>query len=322
MVRAAWSSTTWSRIARKGIVGVIVAVMAPVGVSCSLLVDPGRVQCAVDQDCRARGGDFVRAVCRDSVCRTQCENDDDCRKDGGDLARGVCRSSVCLEPWSCLGSVTWPAPVESRKVTVTIRMRDLITGLATPGVTGRLCPRLDYPCDHPIGDEISADGEGNLSLPVELGFDGYVELRAPDKMPGLYFFYPPVDGDREVPFMPLFTPTVAGQFAQINGKSLRLDRGSVLLATYDCQHSPADGVSLRSKEGDADTAAFYIVGKLPKANATATDISGQAGLINLPPGPVEIVGSVASDGRIIGRDSVWVRAGAFTYTSLVPSPGN
>jgi hypothetical protein len=263
--------------------------------ACSVLVDKNRVQCTTDDDCRTHGPESAGAVCS--------------------------AESICLpDPvWGCLGSVVFPKPTPGI-YTVIIHMRDLVTGAPIPGVTGRLCERPDTTCMMPISGEIPATPMGDLQLPVRAGFDGYVELRAPGKMPGLYFIYPPVDGNREIPFVPLIETELVAQLAALNDKDLKPDRGHVLLGGYDCQRMPAEGIVLSSTDADADTSSFYVLNNLPKIGAKATDASGRGGFINLKEGIIAITASLASDNRKIASVSLLVRSGMMTYTSLVPSP--
>jgi hypothetical protein len=291
MLLSAWCRGRSSR----ALIDLVVLLGAALPASaCTVLVDRNRQQCATDDDCRLRGEAFTGSTCVDSVCAPD-------------------------PTWSCLGVGDPPPAAESRRYTVTIRVRDLVTEQPMPGVSGRLCRKLDLACSQPIGGEIQADQNGDLVTEVELGFDGYAELRAKDKMPGLYFFYPPVDRDRDVPFVPLLPPAVLTQFAQLNGKQLVPDRGHVLMGAYDCLRRPAEGIHLSSLDGDGDTSAFYVLEKFPKVIATATDRSGRGGFINFRPGPVAVSGDLG-DGRHVASVSLLIRPGTITYTSLAPSP--
>jgi hypothetical protein len=266
--------------------------LAIIAAGCSVWVDRGREQCSSDQDCQSRGEAFAGSTCQMSVCQPD-------------------------PTWSCLGSVDWSPPAQSRLATVIIRVRDLVTEQPMLGVTARLCRKLDLTCSQPIGEDLVADQDGNLVMRVEAGFDGYAELRAKDKMPGLYFFYPPVDKDRDVPFVPLLSPPLLAQFAQLNSQQPTSDRGHVLLVAYDCPGHPAEGVHLSTPDGDGT--AFYVVDKFPKISATATDRSGRAGFINLKAGTVTVVGELADERRVSSL-GLLIRPGAITYTALVPSP--
>jgi hypothetical protein len=269
------------------------------GTACTLLVDRDRQQCLSDDDCRKRGGAFAGTVCVDQICE--------------------------LEPTlSCVGAVNGRAPSESRKLTVVIRVRDMITEQPMAEVTGRLCRKLDLSCSEPVGSDFAGDQNGNMVVPVDVGFDGYVELRARDMLPGLYFFHTPVDTDRADAFVPLLSPAVLARFAQLNGRPLSPDRGHVMVTAQDCQNRPAEGLRLSTLDGgDDQTTPFYVVEKslVAAANvaAPATDRSGRGGFINVRPGAVTLAADLAApDDRRAGTASVLVRSGVITYTSLSP----
>jgi hypothetical protein len=272
----------------------VLALVWLMGASCSVLVDKDRVQCRADSECRDRGPESAGAVCIDSVCQPD-------------------------PVWGCLGAVVWPKPPPGM-FTVTIHLRDLIDGKPIAGATGRLCEKLDTGCKAPLGPDLTADAAGDLALPVRSGFDGYVEMRAPDKMPGIYFFYPPVDMNREIQFVPLMEPQLVEQLALLNGKELRSDRGHVLLGGYDCQRKPAEGIHLATDDADESTAGFYVLNNVPKAGAQATDSSGRGGFINLREGIVAITAQLAADNRKLATVSLFVRPGMLTFTSIVPAP--
>lgn len=283
MGSAAWFRRQSSRV--------VLLLTGLASVSCSVLVDKNRVQCHSNDDCAAFA---AGAVCVDGVCQAD-------------------------PVWGCLGHVTLP-PAASGQFTATIHLRDLITGAPIPGVSGRVCEKLDVTCQMPLGAEVTAGDSGDLRLPVPGGFAGYVEMRAPDKMPGIYFFNPPVDADREVPAVPLLDQNLVAQLAMLNGRDLSADRGHVLLGGYDCQHMPAQGMRLATDDADATSSDFYVVNNVPKAGAMATDSSGRGGFINLKPGIVTLTASLLADSRKIATVSLYVRAGTITYTSIVPSP--
>lgn len=262
--------------------------------SCSVLIDKDRVQCTLDSDCRERGPEFAGAVCTDSVCHP--------------------------DPiWGCLGTVVFPKPPPGM-FTVTIHVRDLVNQSPIPGVTGRLCERPDTDCKAPLSGDIPATPLGDLQLPVRSGFDGYVELNAPGRMPGLYFIYPPVDANREIPLVPLLETGLVEALAELNMKTLVPDRGHILLGGYDCQHNPAEGITLSVTDADAQTAGFYVLNNLPKIGAPFTDASGRGGFINVKTGIEAITANVAADNRKIATVSLLVRSGMMTFTSIVPSP--
>jgi hypothetical protein len=260
---------------------------------CSVIVEPNRQQCNVDADCAARGSGLAGAHCIDTVC-------------------------VPDPTWGCLGSVVWP-PSGKPQPTVTVKFRDVITGTPMTNVSVNICLKQDFECEGPVAKNLMPNAAGDLSFQVAGGFDGYLELSAPDAVPALFFFYPPVVDDRIVDSLPLLSPAILMQVGALAGKPILPERGVALLGTMDCRNILAQGVHIWSTDADAQTSSFYVIKKIPNATAMATDASGEGGLINLKPGSVAISGTLP-DGRTIGTVTAVVRAGGITYTSLLPSP--
>jgi hypothetical protein len=261
--------------------------------SCSLLVEPDRQQCTVDTDCHIGDPAYSDAVCVDSVCEQN-------------------------PIWSCLGGVSWPTP-EPRPATVTFQLRDLVKDEPATGVSARLCRKLDFGCDQPLATGMRGDNDGTLTVEVAAGFDGYVELTSAERLPGIYFFYPPVTGDRLISNVPLMRATELQQFAVLAGRPVVPGRGHVMLGAYNCRQEPADGVRISSEDADSNTTPFYLVKRVPSATAAGTDSSGRGGLINVRAGSISVTGATG-DGRAIGRVGLFVRPGTITYTTLLPAP--
>jgi hypothetical protein len=284
-------SVTWFR--RQSRLGIALACMATA--SCSVLIEKDRVQCATDSDCRDRGPESVGAVCS--------------------------AEQVCLpDPvWGCLGSVAFPKTSGGPYI-LTIHVRDLVNQMPISGVTAVVCARPDPECTMPLTLPTPATPMGDLQLPLPAGFDGFLELRAPGRMPGLYFIYPPMDANREIPLVPMLDADLVKTLAELNMKEIIPDRGHLLLGGYDCRKMPAEGMVLSSPDADPQSSVFYVLNNLPKVDAKATDASGRAGFLNMKEGIVAITAALASDNHKITSVSLLVRAGMVTFTSLVPSP--
>jgi hypothetical protein len=261
--------------------------------ACSVLVEPNRQQCAVDADCQGRGPDFEGALCVDAVCTPD-------------------------PAWSCLGAVSWPPPKVAR-VTVTVQFRDIVTNDPLTGVAVNICRKFDYDCAQPIAAGLHPPESGDLAFQVDAGFDGFLEMNMAGSLPGLFFFYPPVNEDRVIVGLPLLSPALLGQVSALSGKAYKPEKGVALVGAMDCRNLPAQGVHIWSTDADMDTTAFYVIKKIPSSTAMVTDISGEGGLINLKPGSVALTGTL-QDGRSIGTVTVVVRPMGITYTSVVPSP--
>jgi hypothetical protein len=267
-------------------------------VSCSVLVDAGREQCSTTLDCKQRGAPFARSICSNEVCITD-------------------------PVWGCVGSVVWPTPppvASPEKVTAKLALSNLLTQNIVVGANARICGKLDPKCDSPIQSDILSDGEGVLSVQLNKFFDGYLEITFPGMVNTLYFFHPPVDADRNIPFIPIVPFDALAVFGAELKMMPRPDRGTVIGLSYDCQGNGAEGIELSADEGDEYTAPFYMSEGFPSLAATKTDKSGQGGIANVPLGPRRIFGRLADTGELIGTVSVQTRALSISYTSMLPTP--
>jgi hypothetical protein len=259
--------------------------------ACSVLVDADRVQCTSDTDCTSRGGAFSESMCVKSLCQPDSR-------------------------WSCLDDTPTPSTAVG-PFAVVMQTTDLLTQQPRANVKADLCNKVDVECSTPLYTATS-DATGFLTMQVPSAFSGYVLLQAPDLLPGLYFFNPPIDRDQEIP--PILMPTplannlLVGQIGGTQGPN----HGNALITAHDCQGTFADGVTFVTADGDAMTKTFYSSRGLPSASATATDSDGYGGMINLPSGAVTVTGSLSANGRTVGTISLLVRAGGISYSRIVP----
>lgn len=206
---------------------------------------------------------------------------------------------------------------------MTLHTRNIVTQEPMPGVTAKLCRKLDPACEMPQVGEVLTDKAGNVRFNIEVnesvrGFAGYVQFTRNDLMPGLYFFNPPVDRPVDVPVVQLLSEPLAEALTVQIGAKYAADRGLILLSTFDCSDAVATGISLEFEARDARSETFYAVDGLPAPGATETDGSGYAGVINALPGNVTLTGRLAADQRVVGRLSVFVKPGSITYSRLGP----
>lgn len=275
-----------------GAVGLSALVL--LGSSCTLLIDSDRQQCSTDLECQKGDPATAGSVCVESVCQPN-------------------------PTWACLGGDrTWPT-LPTKPARITFQLQDLVTETPAVGVTARVCRKLDFDCNQPLAAGLVSDASGTLAVDVEVGFDGYVELTGRERLPGVYFFYPPVTDDRVIGNVPMIRPAELFQFASLAGRPLIQGRGHVMLGAYDCVGRPAEGVSLSSDDADSLTSAFYLVRKVPSLTALGTDSSGRGGLINLRAGSIGVKGANV-EGLPIATVGMFVRPGAITYTTLLPVP--
>jgi hypothetical protein len=274
----------------------LLAVLTSSTSACTIINDLNRDQCATDTDCHQRGGSFADKVCRNSVC-------------------------VPEPTWGCLGKVNWPPPVGTGKVTAKLVLTDLLTAAPETEATARSCAKRDTLCDSPIASDFHSDADGILTVELEKHFDGFLEITAPGKIsPVLYFFYPPVDEDRTVPFVPLVSFEAYATLAKQVNTGIDFERGAAIALSYDCQGITAPGIQFSVDEADDTTLPFFMEKGLPSITATETDSSGQGGFINVKPGIRRLSASLRESGAHIGTVSVVVRKPNITYTTMVPTP--
>jgi len=275
---------------------------------CTLTIDANRVQCSSDDDCTSRGGAFARSRCVASLCegeRAAATSPDGAADSGGDSR------------WRCLDEPAAP-PTGTGPFHVTFHLTDVLKGEAQVGVTATLCKKLDVDCELPVGSPGSSDAEGNVAFDVDKGFNGYVSFARADVTPGLFFFDGAVDRDLLALPVQVLTPPIVDALTKTAGSPQMPDRGVVLLSTFDCKSAGAPGVSYAAQGLDGTALAFYSIGGLPTANASATDSAGYGGFVNVLPGTIAITATVNETHRDLETISLIVRAGTITYSRLVP----
>jgi hypothetical protein len=274
------------------------AITALSGNGCSVLIEADRQQCSTTADCRERGSAFAHSVCSDSVC-------------------------VADPVWGCVGSVIWPTPPPvpvPEKVTAKLSLSNLLTKAVVSGATARVCGKLDPKCDSPTQTDVRSDDDGVMSIQLDRFFDGYIEIKYPNMVDTMYFFNPPVDADRVIPFLPLVPFDALTAFGDQLKMQPQIDHGTVIGLTYDCQGNSAEGIELSTDGADEFTVPFYMAAGFPSLEATATDKSGQGGIANVPQGPRLISGRRADTGELIGTVAVQTRPIQISYTSMLPTP--
>jgi hypothetical protein len=260
---------------------------------CSFMIDPDRVQCSRNEECAQRGEAFAGTVCTNHSCQPP-------------------------KPWECLDQVVWP-PASQGNVMVALNLVDLVTQQPVSGVEAQVCNKLDTTCSSPLVSGLVSDSLGRLVFSIQSGFDGYLQSTSTGLMPFLYFFYPPVTSDRDVPAIPILQDTGLATFATLAGGNVMAERGHLLARAYNCLGKTAEGVRFSSPEGDNSTVPFYMIKGIPSIKNSETDSSGNGGLLNLPPGTATLTGRL-DDGRTMGTLSATTRPGRITYIALVPTP--
>jgi hypothetical protein len=290
-------------------IGRILAALVPFALSlsaCSLLLQTDDKQCSTDEDCRVRGG-TVGTTCVSNFCQIG----------GGDAG-----------PLACLGSVKAPPAPPAGNVTVTMSFFDEVSQ-TTPlsGIAVQACARLDVTCTSPLTNTTS-DGQGNATIQIPAGFDGYLEINGSTTVPALWYFSPaptttPPPTTNGKYSLGLLTPQSFQQIAAAAGATVDPDAGHAITFALDCTATYgtfAPGMAFSCDKTTSETRNFYFVNGLPSTTAASTDTSGIGGFANLPPGVVTLTDKVASSGTRAGSVSVLIRPGVITFSPIAPSP--
>lgn len=224
--------------------------------------------------------------------------------------------------WTCLGAVKpSPAPTATEAMFASTLI-DFATELVMPDVTLRVCARADVNCEAPL-DETTTDSGGGFELTLPLGdsgFNGYIEVSGGGAHPSLGFLNPPVTGDFFPEAQPAITTLGVGLLEAGLEIDLRDDRAHIAVVALDCGLCLAEGVSFSSVDPDAESTQVYIDGVSLSTGKGETDASGGGGWVNVPlgAGTATVTATVAADDSVIGFETILLRAGTITFTSIVP----
>lgn len=310
------------------------AVVALSSAACSVVFSTNKEQCSRDEDCTGRGAGFENTKCTlENVCvsGTAPNPTDATTADttpGVDAARG---------PFACASDP--PTSVDtSKQVDLSIRYIDFTSGLAPANIGARLCAASDPTCANPRtiegagpfdagpegGKGYVAAKDGVVTAKPEVGFEGFLELKSTVYTPTFRYTSPPLRDPQnpldqvilrqaEVDF---FADTLIGRAGSYDS----VNKGLVFLLATDCNRGSIANISFSTTAVDDKMVQFYIVNTTPSTTETKTDPLGRAGYINIPPGLHTFTATFADTGKKMGSVRVFVRAGAATTVSVLPSP--
>jgi len=223
--------------------------------------------------------------------------------------------------WSCLGSVTIPAPAGATAA-LTGDVRDFTASMGEVGVELAFCLRDDTDCTAPV-ETVTTDDMGlfTATLPTD-----------PDPFWG--FAVATKDGfprHEYVPSTPIFEDTMTF-FSFLNtglisivasavGTSQDLStNGAVGAAALDCTGRYASGVRFELVSGSGTT--YYGEGSplTFTTTGTETDPSGLWGVVNAVPGDFTVATFLAADDTPIATIEFTAKAGVVSFLYMNPSP--
>jgi hypothetical protein len=236
--------------------------------------------------------------------------------------------------FDCVGKRAWPVGVIDSTVTFSTHFSDLVGAKTLAGVLVKACPLADPACatewDHATTDStgyarvsgrLTQQGNGNAGV-----FHGYVDLSGGGVYPTVAILFPPLAGslagDAD------YTPYLAEVFATADVTlltsalpvSLDPARGHVAVSALDCLQVPAPGVSFEITPADGETLVAYSRNGLPSLQATATDATGTAAILNVSSGPITVSARVVATGALVSQHNAFVRAQTLTQIAAAPLP--
>jgi hypothetical protein len=226
--------------------------------------------------------------------------------------------------FTCIGTVTWPAPAVG---TVTIELNvtaETIQGGAPIGdITVKACAKVDTACAAPLATAVTnANGEVSIEVPVTAtaGFDGYFDLTGAEIPPSLVFVHPPPFED--IPPGSLTIPLIDSATLGLLSNLIDVDpaRGHVAVVGLDCTQTEASGLSFASDTADGMSSSLYVQNNLPSLAAEWTDETGVGAIFNVTAGPATVTSTVASTATQAGSIAIFTRPGTFSYATLPPTP--
>jgi hypothetical protein len=273
----------------------LVAMLAVLGLGCSVLVDSERVQCSSDDDCSKRGGEFANSMCVSNLC-------------------------MPIDPWSCADHAPLVAPSQT-KVSIDFTMFDAVEMSPVSGARASLCGKLDLECKMPQAT-VTSDELGAILFEVPPLFDGYALITGEDKRGGDYdptmMFLPPTLESQSLGAFPLTSQLATAGLAASLGTPIEPGTGRVLTTIVGCDRQTASGVSLAGENMGESAVRFYAVDGFPTFSATATDVSGFAGFVNVAPGSITLNAALEEDQHRVGRVALFVRPGHISIRRIQP----
>ncbi len=306
--------------------------LAPI-LACQLFVTSDVYQCSNDGDCASRGGEFANRKCLASVCvaRDVADADKDASTsdasdagDAGDAGGGG--------PFGCAANV-YPEENPLRHVTYTRVFQDVTAGTPLTAIAVQVCAIIDPNCTAP---RIQADGgltlfpdvDGKVTVDVLYGFNGLLQVTdivdgGGKVTPALIQVTPPVVEDAAVgPPALMVSPSVfAGVAASVfGGGAVDPTLGHIFFRTHDCLDQGLAGISVDADRSDPKTRSFYFTsGNIPDPGAVQTDKGAKGGILNLPPGTINLTARFFDTKKKMGSVAVKLRAGFVTYVIVTPT---
>ena len=330
---------------RASAIGVVSVLLA----SCSLAVDTDGVQCNVDADCTEAGDDLT---CNEGVC----EVSDRWECVGGAPAASTTSAVSLRIPIEILNSGRTPPTLAAEACTPGLQapvcraagrlegegaLKELVVEDLALDDEGRVVefirlsagPELPgNPCIGLTDEDLDDDGNPDLSACIATQIDDD-DCSIPGAIGKAYCALGiiPVDyrprriersdtrTTRTVQVMPA---PVLSQIGESSNVAVDLQTKSiVLMEVRACDGEMAEGVSLRQESSEPRGNRFYFLqgGTEITSSATATDLTGLGGYVNLPQDSYRMQGLLGD--LLIGSTEVRVEPGRITWSEVIAGEG-
>lgn len=265
------------------------------------------------------------ALARTSLAVLACLGAGGCTKFASDLdTPGEAPGTQTLEldrDWSCVSEQAGNPVMnpDGEPLDVRIAPRDYITGLTPTNLRIRACFRPDVYCMRPVTEWLEPDETGAVTIALNEGFTGYLEITGDEEVSTLYVFPAPLTPDLVVALeavtVTLLPPAALLAFGETEGLVLEPAAGVISINTFDCSGPAAPGVRL---ELNASAVPFAFIDGLPVAFEDTTTRDGAAGFANVLPGLVVVKGFRGDTMDLVGLETLLVRSSWVTLSNLMP----
>lgn len=239
--------------------------------------------------------------------------------DAGDVDAGC--ATLRLPGFACVGSVRWGTPT----ATTAMHRLSLVDLQTTEGVVGahvRACAFDDRACASPYSEGDTDDDAGvALTYPLgDAGFSGYYEVSGAGLTPTLIFAVPPEWDERANPIYRVVSQSDFDLLSVVARVTRDPMKGYLAAELQGCDQHGAAGLSIGVAPMAEGATRFHFQRMLPNTAATETDITGIAGVFNLPPREYTVTSSIAACELPIATARVFTRAGWLSSLGLQPTP--
>lgn len=222
------------------------------------------------------------------------------------------------EDWRCVTSASIDAvdaalvtaADSTQRITQAIQFLNIGTGTVPPGALVRACGRADVDCAQPLTSDYPLTADGWVNIPLPVGFNGYLEIRAETILSTMLFLGEPLQRPRPSNYpVALVEKAILPGVSGATGTMQNDSTGLLTIRVFDCQDVSASGVSFSQQQAGVE---WYYVDGLPSAEASETSSEGLGGFINTPPGVSIITTTGRAAQPLASSKRVAVRAGWMT----------